>query len=1829
MFDETPSTVNGTIHSAIKADTIQSNPIRTKDDFDAMRAAAEKDLGKFHGDIAKRELHWFDKAHHAWITFSDAEQRWLGLDADTGEDTPIDYAPSHQPWKKSFDDSQAPFYQWFSGGLTNACFNEIDRHVMSGFGDDIAFYFEGDRWDAAKNDGKGGPVSQRSVTRKELMLEVAKCALVLKKVGLSKGDRVCLNMPNILEQIFYIEACKRMGVIYTCVFGGFSDKTLSDRIHNAGASVVITSDGSYRNAQVAAFKEDYTDKALDNYVPLEVALETVAAKLKSLNVAPKVATQILQKVTSALSDEITIERADVMRNVGLALSKMTSVSIQEKSRIRTELAKSLVTTPPRVKAVIVVKHTGQEINWRKERDKWSHELCAAAEKEILANAKKAGVSVSSAKDLLALDAKAFIKAIYASSKCAVVDAEYPLFFIYTSGSTGKPKGAVHVHGGYASGIAHTMRVSFDARSGKDVMYVIADPGWITGQSYMISAALLTRVTSIVAEGSPVFPSAGRYASTIERYGATIFKAGVTFLKSVMSNPQNIEDVRQYDMSSLRVATFCAEPCSPAVQEFGMKVMTPNYINSYWATEHGGMVWTHFFGNRDFPLRPDTHTYPLPWIFGDVWLSQGQDKAGRQIFRSADFEEKGEIVITKPYPYLARTLWGDSDDFLKKFDAGKWKGDFERFKKVYFDRWSDGKKQVWAYTQGDFAMKYPDGSFTLHGRSDDVINVSGHRMGTEEIEGAILKDKSLNPESPVGNVIVVGAPHREKGLTPVAFVMPVPNRQLSQDDMRRLSELVRKEKGAISVPSDYIQVSAFPETRSGKYMRRFLKNLINGEPLGDKTTLKNPDVLIEIERKINEWKLKQQAEASQLMFENFRYFKLQYAPVKDGSVIAIVTISNPPVNALNERSLDELNTVVDRLGRRDDVKVVIFTGDGTKSFVAGADIKQLYDEMHSEEEAITLPNNAHLAFKKIERMKKPVIAAINGVALGGGNEFALACHYRIADATAVFGQPEVNLNLLPGYGGTQRLARVLAAKGALTVFEAVKKSLEIMLSGRSINAGTALDIGLIDELADADALTRAAELARAFILGDKTTIDGDALKIAFEERQRLLPIWEQPQRFPDDVLQDEDIKRIYYALKVSGREKATEKIIAATRLGFEKGMSAGIDAEAKFFAQAVVSKDEGKAGIEAFLNKKSKPLPTRDLLVFTAEDEARLRAEGDLLAVDAPFFPGVTKLPKYQYAMAISKSRETGAANHGDPIDAEKKLIIPVEHPSPNEVLLYVLASEVNFNDIWGITGIPVSQFESSDKDVFVMGSGCVGLIAAVGSEVLREGRLKVGDLVTVYSGQNDLLSPLVGLDPMFVDFRIQGYETGDGSHQQFMLAQAPQCQKKPQDLTLESAGSYVLNLSTIYRALYNTLGIQSGKSMFVEGAATGTGLEALKIGVKENLNTFGLVSSPDRAAVVKSHGAKGVINRKDKRFEKIFTKIPEKQSEWAKWEKQGAAMLAELKKQNGGKLMDYAVSHAGEISFPRTFQTLAPNGTLTFYGASSGYHFTFIGKKGKAEIDDMLTRVGLRPNEAVLIYYGTTTDKKGTLTGNIVDHFGLELIETLRERGARIVVACYTDAQREFVESLGFGDAVKGAVSIEDIARRYQEEFEWLKTMKPMPDARYETEKFKDAVREFNDKVFKPFGSEVGKTLRSPDNPRGYPDVIMERAGHDALAVSAALVKPFTGRIVYCEEMGGKRYSFYAPQVWMRQRRIYMPTANIFGTHMANAYEAAQMNDMVDAGFFKIDEPVVVSFDELPKAHQEMWENKHRGSSYVCNHALPQLGLKTKEELFTAWSLKR
>jgi acrylyl-CoA reductase (NADPH)/3-hydroxypropionyl-CoA dehydratase/3-hydroxypropionyl-CoA synthetase len=1821
---------NETTPPAITPRPAQRNLLKTRAAWEAARRAAMADPGAFHGAIARRNCHWFVPtvaSEGAWLSFDEATGRWSGWDASTGTAiTPL-LGEDFTPWKAAFDDSAAPIYRWFAGALTNACFNEVDRHVLAGHGEEAAFLFEGDRWDPTLNKGRGGPVVGYAISRKRLLLEVARAALVLQDLGLKPGDRVALNMPNIPEQIYYTEAAKRLGIVYTPVFGGFSDKTLSDRIHDAGARVVITADGGWRNAQIVPFKEAYTDAALDNFVPVETGLAMVRDTLAALQVSDAIATVIAQCAAEAVAGEITVERSDFMRGVGRALQELSgrgALNPMEASRIRTGIARALVDAPARVSAVVVVRYTAQpNLRWRAERDRWHHELVSAADQRLISAANAAGHSVGSIDALLALEDTKFVAAIWSAVPPQPVDAEYPLFIIYTSGSTGKPKGVVHVHGGYVAGIAETMRVSFDAAPG-DVMYVVADPGWITGQSYMISAALSTRITSLIVEAAPVFPSAGRFASIIERYGVAIFKAGVTFLKTVMADAQNAADVRQYDLSSLRVATFCAEPTSPAVQQFGMDLMTPWYINSYWATEHGGIVWTHFFGNEEFALRADAHTYPMPWIMGDVWVADGEAKDGRLPWRRAEDGEKGEIVVAAPYPYLARTIWGDATNFGVVHEGaglrtvGSWKGDAKRYASTYWTRWAG----TFAYTQGDFAIRYPDGGFSLHGRSDDVINVSGHRIGTEEIEGAILRDKQVNPDSPVGNCIVVGAPHREKGLTPIAFVKPATGRKLSGDDRRRLAELVRTEKGATAVPSDFIEVAQFPETRSGKYMRRMVRALIEDAPVGDTSTLRNPESIELIGKAIAEWRERQRRADEQRMFESYRFLRVQYYPMAPGRRVAAVTIANPPVNALNERALDELNMVVDHLARRDDVAAVVFTGEGSASFVAGADIRQLLEDVHTLDEAQPLPNIAHLAFRKIEAMDKPTIAAINGVALGGGLEFALACHYRIAEPTASFGQPEIRLRLLPGYGGTQRLPRLLADRAAARGEErkaGLVRALHIVLGGRTLRAQEAHDIGLIDEIAAApnDVLMRAIALARGFAQ------DADsALRGAFEARRAAQRAWAQPG-LPGiaEALGDADVQRMLAQCAQAGRDMAARRVLDALGTGWGAGIDAGLEREARLFAEAVVDPEGGKRGIRDFIDRKARSLPTRPQPQLPPTSE--LISRGDLLPVGSPFFPGFTPLPRLQYAFAVTRDHATGEPIFGGPTTAEREVIVPVEEPGPNEALVYVLASEVNFNDVWAIVGIPISPFDNHDEDVHVTGSGGMGLVVALGSEVKRQGRVKVGDLCVVFAGQYDVLDPAVGLDPMFADFHIQGYETPNGSHRQFLLVQAPQLHPVPQDLTLEAAGSYVLNLGTAVRALFTVLQVEAGKSIFVEGGATGTGLEALKSARRNGLTAIGLVSSDERAQVVRSEG--GIpVNRRDARYASLFTTVPREPAAIARWVDAARPLLDEIRAANGGRLADYAVSHAGETAFARTFQMLEDGGVVTFYGATSGYAFSLVGKPGSLSAEAMLRRARLRAGEAVLLWYGA-----GLARTELVDAPGLEAIEAARAAGARMAIVCATDAQREFVQSLGFGDAVRGVASIEELGRKHGKDFDWPEGLPALPDTRTEIEAFRAAVRDFQERTVKPVGQVVGRFLRSADNPRGQPDVIVERAAFDSLAVSTSIVMPYTGRVVYFEDLNLKRFSFYAPQVWMRHRRILMPTATIRGTHLNNAHEVSEMNRMVDAGLLAVTEPTVVPWHELPAAHQAMWDNKHAGANYVCNHALPAAGLRSREQLLEAWATQQ
>ncbi len=184
----------------------RTNPIRSRADWEAQRDAALANPGAFHGEIARSAIHWYDPGLDAWVIWDEVRGRWAGLSARGGAPVDVPHAADHAPWRRALNADSPPFYRWFEGGLTNACFNEVDRHVLMGFGDEVAYYFEGDRWDSSLNQGRGGPVVHEAITRRRLMLEVVKAAQVLSDLGLRRGDRVALNMPNIMPQIYYTEA---------------------------------------------------------------------------------------------------------------------------------------------------------------------------------------------------------------------------------------------------------------------------------------------------------------------------------------------------------------------------------------------------------------------------------------------------------------------------------------------------------------------------------------------------------------------------------------------------------------------------------------------------------------------------------------------------------------------------------------------------------------------------------------------------------------------------------------------------------------------------------------------------------------------------------------------------------------------------------------------------------------------------------------------------------------------------------------------------------------------------------------------------------------------------------------------------------------------------------------------------------------------------------------------------------------------------------------------------------------------------------------------------------------------------------------------------------------------------------------------------------------------------------------------------------------------------------------------------------------------------------------------------------------------------------------
>ncbi len=436
-----------------------------------------------------------------------------------------------------------------------------------------------------------------------------------------------------------------------------------------------------------------------------------------------------------------------------------------------------------VKHVVVYKRTGSEIEMTAPRDKWWDDV---------------------------------VKGQPDTSEPVWVNAEHPLFILYTSGSTGKPKGVQHSTGGYLLWCALTMQWVFDYKT-TDVFWCTADVGWVTGHSYSCYGPLAVGATEIIFEGVPTYPDAGRFWKMIQDHKVTVFYTAPTAIRSLIKAGADLP--KKYDLSSLRLLGSVGEPINPAAWMWYYNTVGGGrcpIVDTWWQTETGGHMITPLPGAT--PLTPGSCTLPLPGIMADV-----VDETGQPVGRG----KGGILVIKRPWPGMIRNIWGDPERFAKTYYPDDFKGQY--------------------YLAGDGANQDADGNFWIMGRIDDVLNVSGHRLGTMEIESALVANKL------VAEAAVVGRPHDIKGEAIVAFVVlkgDRPEGATANEIATALRDWVGREIGAIAKPDDIRFGDNLPKTRSGKIMRRLLRGLATGEEITqDISTLENPAILEQLKNAV--------------------------------------------------------------------------------------------------------------------------------------------------------------------------------------------------------------------------------------------------------------------------------------------------------------------------------------------------------------------------------------------------------------------------------------------------------------------------------------------------------------------------------------------------------------------------------------------------------------------------------------------------------------------------------------------------------------------------------------------------------------------------------------------------------------------------------------------------------------------------------------------------------------------------------------------------------------------------------------------------------------------
>ncbi|MFJ6678760.1 acetate--CoA ligase [Microbacterium sp. NPDC091382] len=599
------------------------------------------------------------------------------------------------PFTKTLDWSNPPFATWFEDGELNVAYNCLDRHVESGNGDRVALLWEGE------------PGDERRVTYAELTDEVKRLANVLTDLGVEAGDRVAIYLPMIPEAVASMLAVARIGAIHSVVFGGFSADSLRSRIDDAGAKLVITSDGGYRKGKAS---------------PLKPAVD------------------------QALGD----------RGHG---------------------------PQETVEHVLVIKRTGNEVSWQEGRDLWWHDLVPAASADHVAQP---------------------------------FPAENPLFILYTSGTTGKPKGILHTSGGYLTQAAFTNKAVHDLHPETDVYWCTADIGWITGHTYVTYGPLANGATQVIYEGTPDTPHPGRWWEIVAKYGVTILYTAPTAIRSFMKLGRSIPE--QHDLSSLRLLGSVGEPINPEAWMWYRHVIGGDrapIVDTWWQTETGAIMVSALPGLTE--TKPGSAQVPLPGVSLDVVDDQGHEVGNGN---------GGLLVLTAPWPSMLRGIWGDP----------------ERFRETYWDKFADQG----FYFAGDGARLDEDGDVWFLGRVDDVMNVSGHRLSTTEIESALVGNEA------VAEAAVVGASDETTGQAVVAFCV-IKESYMKANSLDGLVETLRAwvgdQIGPIARPRDVYIVTELPKTRSGKIMRRLLRDVAEGREVGDTTTLADTMVMSTIEGQV--------------------------------------------------------------------------------------------------------------------------------------------------------------------------------------------------------------------------------------------------------------------------------------------------------------------------------------------------------------------------------------------------------------------------------------------------------------------------------------------------------------------------------------------------------------------------------------------------------------------------------------------------------------------------------------------------------------------------------------------------------------------------------------------------------------------------------------------------------------------------------------------------------------------------------------------------------------------------------------------------------------------